>query len=147
MERSSAALASVIEYATQGSQPIYWLPALHILKTSVHGLLSTHGDPHPLLKYVSTGAIDFPTMLGQWYFSDNQRQAVLAAWELFNGGDRRDWPPVAFGRIYFGLDENNFRAVMDGMHVRTERDPGGHIQGRLLRGLLDILEEWKLAGL
>lgn len=147
MQRSSKNLASLIEYATQGSQPIYWLPALHILMTVEPGFLRAHGRPHALLSYVTGKGIDFRTMLEEYHFTGAQRQAILAAWELFNNGAGRDGPKAEFTDICFRLDEGNFRAVMDGMRVRTGRDPGYRIQQRLLGELFDVLREWEEGGL
>lgn len=147
MQRTSKALASLIQYATQGGQPMYWLPALHILMTVEPGFLRADGPPHALLSYVTGKGIDFRTMLEEYHFTGAQRQAILAAWELFNNGAGRDGPKAEFKGVCFRLDEGNFRAVMDGMRVRTERDPGHRIRRRLLAELLGVLEEWKEAGL
>ena len=147
MERTSNDLASLIKYATTGSQPLYWLPALHILMTVEPGFLRADGPPHALLSYVTGTGIDFWTMVEEYHFTGAQRQAILAAWELFNNGAGRDGPHAKFWDVCFRLDKGNFRAVMDGMRVRTGRDLGLRIQRRLLAELLNVLEEWKEAGL
>lgn len=149
MRRTSQDLASLIDIVTRNrSEPYYWLPALHILHT-VEGVLSPNGRPHHLLKYIDLDApgIRFREMLDECHFTGAQRQAILVAWELFNGGDRSQEERAEFHQVVFRLDSANFQAVMDGMLLRTQRDRSGRIQRRLLEWLGSVLEAWEEAGL
>lgn len=86
-------------------------------------------------------------MLAELHFTGSQRQAVLVAWEFFNGEDGREGSRAEFFQVCFRLDAANLRAVMDAMKVRTDRDSGGVIQQRLLNEMFDVLKSWEKAGL
>ena len=148
MKRTSQDFARLIDIVTQDrSAPVYWLPPLHILSTVERGMFAVDGPPHHLLRYIDLQlpGIRFNEMLEEQHFTGAQRQAILVAWEFFNGGDKEE--RAEFLQLVFRLDSANFQAVMEGMRVRTERDTFDEIRLRLLKRLIDTLRSWEEVGL
>lgn len=176
MRRSSNALSDLIDYASQPGQVSCWLSVLRILLAVERDLLRTDGPPHPVLRYIETPRIEGGRGAGRWYirfdellqeqhFTGAQRQAILVAWALFNGGPKESERGARFDDICCRLDPVNCQAVVDAMDICRNRQPSragidpafpeavdqvrrrDEAVGRVLETLGTHLEEWRDAGL
>lgn len=177
MRRSSNALSDLVDHASQPGQASCWLSALRILLAVERDLLRTDGPPHPVLRYIETPRIEGGRGAGRWYirfddllqeqhFTGAQRQAILVAWSLFNGGAPEAGRPAMFDDICCRLDAAGYQTVRDAMDIRRGRSSwpadvphlfGEAVDqqvrgreravGRMLETLGIHLEEWRDAGI
>lgn len=175
MRRSSIELSELVEHISQAGQASCWLSALRILLAVEPDFLRADGPPHSLLQHIVTPRMEGDWGTGEWgirfddllrerHFTGAQRQAILVAWALFNGGAQEAQRHARFDDICCRLDPANYQAVVDAMEIRRERSlaPEGvqpvfaeevdqerrreQAIGRVLETLKSRLEAWRDAG-